>query len=96
MSGPLKLAVAPAEDEQRKRCIAMLEDALRDAKSGRGFDAVFIFATFPDSTTTRHMISCGFSTIQAVGILAHTQHELLASMHESVGVPPPRPEGLTE
>jgi hypothetical protein len=94
MSEPtlLRLAVAPAEDEQRQRCIDLLETALAEAKSGRGFDAVVIFATYQDSMSIRQLLSTGYSHIQLVGYLEHAKHELLAGIHESVGVPPQRPE----
>jgi hypothetical protein len=95
VSGPLKLAVAPKEDKQRERCIQFLEEALAEARNGRGFDAVFIYATHPDSLTTRHFRTCGFSLIQVVGVLEYAKHEVLADMHGVEGEPPPRPEPLT-
>jgi hypothetical protein len=92
----LQLGVSSAEEKQRQDCVALLEEALVEAKKGRGFDAVFIVATYPDSTTLSRMQSCGFSSIQAVGVLEHLKHGLLAHMRESDAETPPRPDGPAE
>jgi hypothetical protein len=89
---PLRLAVDRADEAQRKDCIALLEEALAEAKKGRGFDAVFILATYPDSTTVHRMQTCGFSSIQVAGVLEYIKHGVLAHMYESPASLPPRPE----
>jgi hypothetical protein len=88
----IELGVSPAAEAQRKDCIALLEEALAEAKKGRGFDAVFILATYPDSTTVHRMQTCGYSSIQVAGVLEYIKHGVLAHMHEAPAFPPPRPE----
>jgi hypothetical protein len=86
----VQLAITPEEQRHRQGCIDLLARLLEEAKKGRGFDQVFIVATFPDSEAVRQAWTRGLSTITVVGTLEHVKHELLATMHESDAEGPSR------
>jgi hypothetical protein len=77
----LALAVEPAEDRRRRRCIEVLELALAEAKDGRGFESVFIIGTYPDSTRIREYWTATRSGLDVVGRLEYLKAALLADMH---------------
>lgn len=91
MTAPVReIGVLPAEEKDRLSCIELLEKLLSEAKSGRGFESVFLLATYPDSGAVRQAWTRSCSTLGIVGRLEHLKHEILATMHEGTAEGSPR------
>jgi hypothetical protein len=78
-----QIGVAPVPEQRRVKCIDLLERMLAEAKSGAGFETVFILATFPDSHQFRTAWPGGLSTYDVIARLEHLKHELLSDVRAS-------------
>jgi hypothetical protein len=93
MADVVAIGTRRQDEKLRDLCIDLLERMLAEAKEGRGFETVFLLATFPDSTSYRTAWTVGLSTYEVVARLEHLKHELLADLRESTYSVVTPPEG---